>query len=91
MFISEVTLKNFRCFRDVQKVRLAPLTLLMGENSAGKTSFMAMLRILMDTVHGRSPNFKEEPYDLGTFEEIIHQKNGKKKKKNQNVSKQDLL
>ena len=80
MFVSEVTLKNFRCFRDVQKVRLAPLTLLMGENSAGKTSFMAMLRILMDTVHGRSPNFKEEPYDLGTFEEIIHYQNGKKKK-----------
>ena len=80
MFINEVTLKNFRCFQDVQKVRLAPLTLLMGENSAGKTSFMAMLRILMDTVHGRAPNFKEEPYDLGTFEEIIHHQNGKKKK-----------
>ena len=53
----------------------------MGENSTGKTSFMAMLRILMDTVHGRDPNFKEEPYDLGTFEEIIHHQNGKKGEK----------
>ena len=79
MFVSEVTLKNFRCFRDAQKVHLAPLTLLMGENSAGKTSFMAMLRILMDTVHGEDPDFKKEPYDLGTFEEIIHHQNGKKK------------
>ena len=80
MFISEVTLKNFRCFRDVQKVCLAPLTLLMGENSAGKTSFLAMLRVLMDTVHGQPSNFKEEPYDLGTFEEIIYHQNGKKQK-----------
>ena len=79
MFVSEVTLKNFRCFQDAQKARLAPLTLLMGENSAGKTSFMAILRILMDTVHGEDPDFKKEPYDLGTFEEIIHYQNGKKK------------
>ena len=77
MFVSQVKIKNFRCFKGEQDVRLAPVTLLMGENSTGKTSFMAMLRILMDTVHGKPPNFKEAPYDLGTFEEIIYQ-NGKK-------------
>ena len=44
--MKKITLKNFRCFHDEQTVRLAPLTLLMGENSTGKTSFMAMLRAL---------------------------------------------
>ena len=32
-------MENFRCFRERQDVRLAPLTLLVGENSTGKTSF----------------------------------------------------
>ena len=39
---TQVWLKNFRCFREEQTARLAPLTLLVGENSTGKTSFMAL-------------------------------------------------
>ena len=78
MFVSQMKLKNFRCFKDLQTIRLAPLTLLMGENSAGKTSLIAMLRILMDTVHGKNPNFNEDPYNLGTLSEIIHNQNSKK-------------
>ena len=35
----EITLRDFRCFRERQTVPLAPLTLLVGENSTGKTSF----------------------------------------------------
>ena len=43
--MDRITLKNFRCFREEQSARLAPLTLLVGENSTGKTSFMAMIRL----------------------------------------------
>ena len=68
-----VTLRNYRCFRDEQTVRLAPLTLLVGENSTGKTSFLAMLRALWDVGHGGTrPSFRRAPYDLGTFREIAH-------------------
>ena len=71
--MDEVSLTNFRCFRETQTVRLAPLTLLVGVNSAGKTSFMAMLRALWDVAYTqRMPDFKEDPYDLGTFDEIAH-------------------
>lgn len=71
--LREISLENFRCFRTKQVARLAPITLLMGENSSGKTSFMAMLRALWDTVyHNRMPDFKEEPFDLGSFDEIVH-------------------
>ena len=71
--MDRITLKNFRCFRDEQTARLAPLTLLVGENSTGKTSFMAMIRALWDIAYGlRIPDFKEEPYDLGSFYEIAH-------------------
>ena len=76
--MNQITLKNFRCFRETQTARLAPLTLLVGENSTGKTSFMAMLRVLWDMVcRGESPDFKQDPYDLGSFDEIAHFRGGR--------------
>ena len=76
--MDQITLKNFRCFREKQTARLAPLTLLVGENSTGKTSFMAMIRVLWDMVcRGGSPDFKEDPYDLGSFDEIAHFRGGR--------------
>ena len=68
-----VMLKNYRCFREEQTVRLAPLTLLVGENSTGKTSFLALLRALWDVAFREvAPDFREPPYDLGSFEDIVH-------------------
>ena len=76
--MDHITLKNFRCFREEQTARLAPLTLLVGENSAGKTSFMAMIRALWEVAYQtRVPDFKEEPYDLGSFDEIAHHRGGR--------------
>jgi len=44
----------------------------MGDNSTGKTSFLALIRALWDTAFGdRLPDFKEAPYDLGSFDEIV--------------------
>ena len=71
--MDRITLKNYRCFRQEQSARLAPLTLLVGDNSTGKTSFLAMIRALWDVAAGfRIPDFKEEPYDLGSFDDIVH-------------------
>ena len=71
--MDSITLKNYRCFAGEQTARLAPLTLLVGENSTGKTSFLAMVRALWDSVFKyEPPNFREAPYDLGAFEDIVH-------------------
>ena len=76
--MNRVSLKNFRCFHDEQTVRLAPLTLLVGENSTGKTSFLAMIRALWYLAYRNLlPDFKEDPYDLGSFEEIAHFRGGR--------------
>ena len=73
-----VALQSYRCFRGRQTARLAPLTLLVGDNSTGKTSFLALLRALWDTAAGnRVPDFKAPPYDLGSFEEIAHHRGGR--------------
>ena len=72
--MKSVTVRNYRCFGDnAQTAKLAPLTLFVGENSSGKTSLMAMLRALWDAaIDDRVPDFKEAPYDLGSFNEIAH-------------------
>lgn len=76
--MDEVRLENFRCFREQQTARLAPLTLLVGENSTGKTSFLAMVRALNAISGGRPKHdFNEPPYDLGSFDEIAHHRGGR--------------
>ena len=71
--MESVTVKNFRCFREEQTARMAPLTFLVGENSTGKTSFLALLRALWDVAFREVvPDFREPPYDLGSFGDIVH-------------------
>lgn len=72
-FGKQFTVDNYRCFRGKQTARLAPVTLLVGENNTGKTSFLALLRLMCKLVSDKqNPNFKEAPFDLGTFEDIVH-------------------
>lgn len=76
--MKKIIIENFRCFQERQEARLAPLTLLVGENSTGKTSFMALIRILWDVAFRQTvPDFKEDPYDLGSFDEIAHHRGAK--------------
>ena len=76
--MDEIRLKDYRCFRDDQTAHLAPLTLLVGENSTGKTSFLAIIRALWEFANDyKIPDFKEDPYDLGSFDEIAHFRGGR--------------
>ncbi len=68
-----VRLRDFRCFGGEHEAQLRPLTLLVGENSTGKTSLMALIRALWEVAYRHSiPNFKEEPFDLGSFDDMAH-------------------
>ena len=71
----QVEVEDYRCFHEQQVAQLAPLTFLVGENSTGKSSFLALLRALWDVAYGhRAPDFREPPYDLGTFPDIAHER-----------------
>ena len=78
--MDRITLQNYRCFgSEEQSARLAPLTLLVGPNSTGKTSFLALIRALWDVAFREVvPNFREHPYDLGSFEDIVHTSGSRK-------------
>ena len=72
--MDRITLQNYRCFgSEEQSARLAPLTLLVGPNSTGKTSFLALIRALWDVAFREVvPNFREHPYDLGSWDDIVY-------------------
>ncbi len=77
--MESITVQNYRCFREEQTAKLAPLTLLVGDNSTGKSSLMAMIRCLWDAAYGGEtvPNFNQEPFDLGGYNDIVHYRGGR--------------
>ena len=71
--LQEVRLRNFRCFAETQTAKLARLTLLVGENSTGKTSFLAAVRAAWRLAYGSGDaGFNDPPYRLGAYSEIAH-------------------
>jgi predicted ATPase len=73
-----VQFTDFRCFGASTPVEIRPITLLVGENSAGKTSFLAGLRFLLESFSRGARNpFNRDPYFLGGFGQIARYKGGR--------------
>lgn len=47
--LTEIHLKNFKAWRDTKPVRVAPVTMLLGTNSSGKSSLIQSLLLLKQT------------------------------------------
>ncbi len=73
--ITEVSLQNFRGFERLDRMRLAPLTFLVGPNSSGKSSvadavlFMAQSGFL--SLEGTDPIWIGPLVDLGSFKDTV--------------------
>lgn len=73
-----VRFRDFRCFHLPASVELRRINLLVGENSAGKTSFMAGTRFLFELFRrGFQPSFNKDPFYLGSFDQIAHFRGGR--------------
>ncbi len=72
-------LEGVRCFRQVA-APLTPLTLLVGENSTGKSTLLALTRIAWDVLTGGRTDFNEEPFELGAYDDIARYHGGKGKR-----------
>jgi hypothetical protein len=74
----EIILENFRSFVKKQSIPITPLTFLVGENSSGKSTFLAALSAVERYVmYQYKPQFNEPPYDLGSFDTIATYKGRK--------------
>lgn len=77
--LREMRIQNFKAWRDTDRIRLAPITVFFGANSAGKTSLLQFLLMLKQTAE--SPDRRRvlhlgDAYslvDLGNFKDVSFQ------------------
>ena len=78
----ELFVRDVRCFHGSQKARLRPITLLVGENSTGKTTLLgcySALHQMMSAPFLRSPiDFNQAPFSMGSFREMVRSRRGSK-------------
>src|SRR5215469_13180012 len=71
--------EGIRCFSSPQDAVIRPLTLLVGENSSGKTTFLALCRLAhalaLESI--RHLPFNEPPFLLGAYEQIASNRGGR--------------
>lgn len=75
--ITSLTVHNFKSWR-LADLRLAPITILFGANSSGKTSILQLLLLLKQTVESADRNLAldlgsaNDAVNLGTFLDMLH-------------------
>jgi len=73
--------EGIRCFSEAQDAIVRPLTLLVGENGSGKSTFLALCQIassISDSYDEEFPcDFNEPPFLLGAFEQIASYRGGR--------------
>lgn len=83
MQVNTLYLGNFKPFSNLQTIQLAPITLIYGPNSAGKSSIIQSL--LMGAEFARTGNRSLRPFlqddyeiDLGNFKQVVHGQDAKR-------------
>jgi hypothetical protein len=71
--------EGIRCFSEPQEAVIRPLTLLVGENSSGKTTFLALCQIASSITRGfaREFPFNQPPFLLGAYDQIASYRGGR--------------
>jgi len=76
--LKKILIKNFKPFSQTEAVRMAPITLIYGPNSAGKSSIIQSLIMMTQTINGQKSKVnsdlitKGSLVDLGNYASIIH-------------------
>ncbi|PIQ50807.1 MAG: hypothetical protein COW02_18110 [Comamonadaceae bacterium CG12_big_fil_rev_8_21_14_0_65_59_15] len=77
--LTHLKLENFKIWRSTGAIRLAPITLLLGTNSSGKSSLIQSLLLIRQTVKGDDPNLDlnlgnpeaNDSVTLGQFKDVL--------------------
>ena len=79
----ELILRDVRCFQGEQRGRLSPITLLIGENSTGKSTFLGCFNVMYQMfsrydhrTSNSAPNFNQDPFLMGSFRDIVRKRRG---------------
>lgn len=80
MHIKELSLENFRVFKDKQTFNFAPITVFCGANNSGKSSILKSLLLLKSSFEINKLSkldFKGGNHNLGSFEKTINNRSQK--------------
>ena len=73
--IKTISLQNYKCFHQEQRIRLAPITIMYGKNGRGKSTVAQALLLLGQTIRANNSvetlQLTGELSEQGTFEDII--------------------
>lgn len=75
--LKAIHLENFKAFGEKTTIPLAPITLIYGQNSAGKSSILQALHLLKQTRESRDldalllPRAEKGIVDLGSFQDLL--------------------
>jgi len=80
--IRKLIIEDVRCFAGRQEFNIRPLTFLVGENSTGKSTVLACFETLTTFMRNRTDglDFNVEPYQMGSFVDIVRKSNPRKKR-----------
>ena len=81
--IENFQISNFKGFNEPLKIDIAPITLIFGPNSSGKSSIIDSLNLIKHSGPNDLQTYKENTIDLGRPEEILSRQN---KKINSNIN-----
>ena len=77
--LTHLKLENFKIWKNTGPIRLAPITLLLGTNSSGKSSLIQSLLLIRQTVKSDDPNIDlnlgnpdfNDSVTLGQFKDVL--------------------
>ena len=64
MKINEIRIKNLRCFPEV-KSAIRPITVIVGENNTGKTTFLSAYKLIYDLL------YEDKPIKPSSIEDLL--------------------
>lgn len=76
MFLQTLRLRNLRCLSDTGSIPIKPLTVLVGRNSAGKSTFLRAFPLLRQSVETARSSpilwYRPQYVDFGSFHDAVN-------------------
>lgn len=73
--INSISIENYRVFKNKSEFKMAPITILTGANSSGKSSVIKALKLLQNFWHNLSEegilDFSTGTHELGDYENVL--------------------